>query len=307
MNCDLVCEGGGTKIPGLVGALATLEKRGFTPVCLAGSSAGAIVAAMCAAGYTAEEMHVILDELDFKTFKDGAPWGTKLLNLRRWMGMYRGDVFQRLMRRFMLDKGVVVFGDLKNAGETDPRRKYKLNVFASDITNSTLVSWPTDATYYGLDPDLISVAWAVRMSMSIPFFFRPVKVNGSFLVDGGVISNFPIGHFDSHTAPRWPTFGLLLSEANNGQPNKITGLVSFGLALVKTWMESHDKQFVRTDDYKYRTIRIPVGDASGTNFDIKPEQKKWLYDSGVFSASRFLTDWRWEDYLEWAKRVRGAE
>lgn len=306
MNCDLVLEGGGVKIPGLVGGLAALEAREFTPVCLAGSSAGAIVAAMCAAGYTAAEMRKLLDDVDFSKFKDGAPWGTKALNLKRWMGIYRGDVFHQLMRKFMSDKGVFVFGDLRNHGEEGLRRKYKLNVFATDVTNKTLVSWPNDAENYGLDPDMIPVAWAIRTSMSIPFFFRPVKVNSSYLVDGGVISNYPVGHFDTAGAPRWPTLGLLLKEEDNGKPNKINGLISMIMALVSTWMESHDKQFVRTDDYKYRTIRIPVGDASGTNFDIKPEEKIRLYDSGVFAANKFLNGWAWPDYLEWTKRVRGV-
>src|SRR3954447_4633761 len=52
---DLVLEGGGVKGIGLVGALSVLEERGWEPACVAGTSAGAITAALLAAGYSSEE------------------------------------------------------------------------------------------------------------------------------------------------------------------------------------------------------------------------------------------------------------
>jgi predicted acylesterase/phospholipase RssA len=50
---DLVLEGGGVKGIGLIGALAVLEERGYVPQNVAGTSAGAIAAALIAAGYSA--------------------------------------------------------------------------------------------------------------------------------------------------------------------------------------------------------------------------------------------------------------
>ena len=71
---------------------------------------------------------------------------------------------------------------------------------ATDITRGELIRLPWDYARYGLDPDEQLVADAVRASMSIPFFFEPVPLdsNGaaSTLVDGGVLSNFPIDTFD---------------------------------------------------------------------------------------------------------------
>ena len=49
---DLVCEGGGVKGIGLAGAYAALEEHGYKPQNVAGTSAGAITAALIAAGYT---------------------------------------------------------------------------------------------------------------------------------------------------------------------------------------------------------------------------------------------------------------
>src|SRR3712207_624013 len=69
---DLVFEGGGVKGIGLVGALSILEEQGFEPQNVAGTSAGAIVATLLAAGYTAAELHEIMLDLDFRQFMDTA-------------------------------------------------------------------------------------------------------------------------------------------------------------------------------------------------------------------------------------------
>ena len=60
MKFDGVFEGGGVKGIGLVGALAYLEEQGYQPVNLAGTSAGAIVAALRAADYSPRELKTSL-------------------------------------------------------------------------------------------------------------------------------------------------------------------------------------------------------------------------------------------------------
>ena len=67
---DLVCEGGGVKGIGLAGAFSLLEERGYKPQNLAGTSAGAITAALIAAGYSASELKDIIFGLDFRQFED---------------------------------------------------------------------------------------------------------------------------------------------------------------------------------------------------------------------------------------------
>ena len=113
--------------------------------------------------------------------------------------------------------GVTTFGDLALDDDHLPEgRRYKLVVTVADLTAAQLVRLPWDyRRLYGLDPDEQPVADAVRASMAIPFFYPPVKLTGvsgatSTLVDGGVLSNFPIDTFDRPDGkpPRWPTFGI---------------------------------------------------------------------------------------------------
>src|SRR5207302_3819340 len=91
-----------------------------------------------------------------------------------------------------------------------------------------LMILPQDVAKLGLEPDDFEVALAVRMSISIPYFFMPVKIaekprkhGRHWVVDGGLLSNFPIRYFDSPPGetPPWPTFGLPLWAPTAGQPH----------------------------------------------------------------------------------------
>src|SRR5690625_1160 len=70
---DAVFEGGGVKAIGLIGAATVAEKRGYRWKHLAGTSAGAIIAALLAAGYTAQQLRQI-ETLDYTRFLPMTWW-----------------------------------------------------------------------------------------------------------------------------------------------------------------------------------------------------------------------------------------
>lgn len=315
MKYDLVCEGGGVKIPGLVGALYGIENNGFTPSHLAGTSAGAIVAALRAAGYTPEELKMLLMDLNFKEFLDGGAWGTKAYNVFTNHGIYKGDYFYNYIKKLLTDKGIKTFGDLLSEDPADHgiiKYRWRLKVFASDISLERLVTLPDDATLYGMLPDDLEVAWAVRASMSIPFFFYPIKKGNSYIVDGGLISNFPIWAFDSYNEePTWPTFGLLLDEKDapsRQEPNKIGFWPhEYFLAMFRTMMKANDRRFIRPDDFEQRTIKIDTLGVGTTDFNLSAERKEALFHSGRKAAEEFLENWSFDKYVEWARKIRGIK
>src|ERR1700722_2472503 len=71
---NLVLEGGGVKGIGLVGAISVLEEHGYTFARVAGTSAGAIVGALVAAGFTSPELHQLMGTLDYTKFRDPSSW-----------------------------------------------------------------------------------------------------------------------------------------------------------------------------------------------------------------------------------------
>ena len=207
-SVDLVFEGGGVKGIGLAGSLSVLEERGFMPQNIAGTSAGAITAALLAAGYRGNELREIVMELDFRQFQDKGwedkvPLIEKSLSLLLDLGVYEGSRFHEWMKERLAAKGVHTFADLTREGEEDPRWRYDLQVIVSDVTKHELLVLPRDAGRLGLEPGRPRGRHAVRMSMSIPIFFEPVRYENPktgeehILVDGGMLSNFPVWLFDT--------------------------------------------------------------------------------------------------------------
>jgi NTE family protein len=324
--CDVVCEGGGVKGIGLAGAYAGLEAAGYGVRRAAGTSAGAITAALIAAGYSADEVKEVVLGLDFRQFEDKG-WEDRIpllhnpLTLLLDQGVYEGARFLDWMRGMLVEKEVFTFRHLRTDSD-DPRYAYKLQVIVSDVSARELLVLPRDAAKLGLDPDKLEVALAVRMSMSIPLFFEPVRIqNGQtnwehVLVDGGMLSNFPVWLFDSDGPPECPTFGLLLVEPDprtpitarlpkpEHAPRGAKGLVQLLSGMVHTMMEAHDRLYVEKEQYA-RTIPIPTLGVGTTEFDIARERALELYESGRKAATDFLATWDFDAYVA-AFRSGGA-
>ncbi len=308
LKADAVFEGGGVKGIGFVGAVAVAEKQGITWQNVAGTSAGAIVATLIAAGYTAEEMREILSNLDYNNFKDRGsidkiPLVGPAASLVFEKGLYEGKFFQEWMGGLLKAKNITTFGDLLIPGEKEEKYRFKLRVIASDISEGNMLVLPQDITDYGINPEDLNVAFAARMSMSIPFFYEPVKLRNmktgqvSYIVDGGILSNFPVWLFDSEGAtPQWPTIGFKLVEPGEGTPNHIAGPISLLTALFSTMMEAHDALYIKDQDF-VRTVPIPTLGVKTTEFDISHERSESLYLSGHQAAEKFFSTWNFEEYV----------
>jgi NTE family protein len=303
---------------GLAGAFAALEEHGFAVQNVAGTSAGAITAALIAAGYSAADIREIVFGLNFREFEDKG-WEDRVggagLSLLRDTGIYEGEKFLQWMRKVLADRGVHTFADLQTDSE-DERYRSRLQVITSDVSARDLLVLPRDARKLGLEPLELEVAHAVRMSMSIPIFFEPVRVlhketnHEHLLVDGAMLSNFPVWLFDCAEGeqPEWPTLGLTLVESDPRTP--ITerlekpehlprggkGLVLLISSIVQTVMEAHDRLYLEKAEFA-RTIAIPTLGVRTTEFSISDERARALYRSGYDAARAVLEQWDFAAYL----------
>ncbi|WP_261900103.1 patatin-like phospholipase family protein [Mycobacterium marinum] len=304
---DLVCEGGGVRGIGLVGAVDALAEAGYEFPRVAGSSAGAIVAAMVAALQTAGEplsrLAEIMRTLDYRKFLDRnlighIPLIGGGLSLLVADGVYRGAYLEQLLAGLLADLGVHTFGDLRT-GEQPEQFAWSLVVTASDLSRRRLVRIPWDLDSYGLDPDEFSVARAVHASSAIPFVFEPVRVRGATWVDGGLLSNFPVALFDrADGEPRWPTFGIRLSARPGIPPTRpVHGPVSLGIAAIETLVSNQDNAYIDDLCTVQRTIFVPADGVSPIDFDITSEQRDALYRRGLQAGHKFLQSWNYADYL----------
>jgi NTE family protein len=306
--CDLVLEGGGVKGIGLVGAAQVLGEAGYGFRRIAGTSAGAIVGSLLASGTPMDELVELMQTLDYTKFRDenfidhfGLPG--KALSLLFFRGIYKGDYLHRWLSNQLADRGINTFADLKLkepwAQKLPLEQRYKLVVIASDVTQGRMIRFPWDyKKYYGLDPDSQPVADAVRASMSIPFFYKPFKLKRRSLVDGGMLSNFPIDLFDN--TGDWPTFGLKLSARENALThfNPTTNAFSFAGAILSTLTSAHDQMHIDNPLTQKRTVFIDTFGIKATDFGITPDQQHKLYQSGLTQAKDFINTW---DFAAWKK------
>ncbi|MNO76513.1 Patatin-like phospholipase [compost metagenome] len=315
-----VFEGGGVKGISLAGAVKAAEKQGFCFHRVAGTSSGSIVASLIAAGYNAEEMKEIILTTSFTRFlKRSAFFNIALvgpaLRVLLKKGLYSGEALEEWVRQILLKKGIRTFRDLP---------KGKLRIIASDITSGRILVLPDDLERMGIKPGGFEIARAVRMSCSIPYFFDPVLLrlptklskgkpfSEQFLhiVDGGLLSNFPLWLFDrDHIMERGrfiPTVGFQMVGKNSNQPHVINGPFSMLQALVETMLSAHDERYIEQTN-RYRTVKIPTLGMGTTQFDLDQEESLLLYESGLRSGNRFFEDWNIQHYEAQFKKYQQAE
>ncbi len=316
LNADVVLEGGGVKGIALVGAISVLEERGYRLQKVAGTSAGSIVGALVAAGTPAARLQEMMRGVDYRRFQDPPLLGRLLLPgkvaqvlLRK--GWCRGDYLRSWIGDMLAERDVRTFADLRltdagaDAALRDPDRGFRFVAMASDLTQGELVRLPwAYRPRFGMEPDEMSVADAVRASMAIPYFFIPArcpdKRNGgrAWLVDGGMLSNFPVDVFDRTDGrpPRWPTFGIKLSASGAPAVNQVHGVVSLSKAMLSTMTGFYDRLHFNQPDVLSRTIFIDTSGVRATDFRLTDATAERLYESGRSAAERFLETWHFEEY-----------
>ena len=141
LPADLALQGGGVKGIALAGAVTRLMKI-YEFQRVAGTSAGAILASLIAAGYTADEVRKLMRELPYAKVpdSDGLPILSHALSLVGADGLFKGDVIRDWVRDRLAEKNVHTFGDLRLGYDpkADARlsrdRAFKLVVTATDVT-----------------------------------------------------------------------------------------------------------------------------------------------------------------------------
>ena len=294
-RCDLHLDAPLVCILALAGALTVLEERGYTPQRCAGASAGALVAALVAAGYTAAEIRDIFMTIDFP----------RLFQRRRTFRFtsrprYALDPARAWIEGLLSARGLATFGDLAERS-TSAAGASRLVVVATDVTNAKLVVLPAQAPELGLDPDELAVAQAVVASMSWPGLFDPVSLANARtgdtveLGDGRYLFEYPFWILDqSPGPPRWPAFIVQTTGARGSaalDPPDSRG------DRARAVMEMHSRSPFAAPAAAARAILIPIDGEHPADLDVPRSRGVWLYDQGRRAAEEFTDHFDFEAYL----------
>ena len=188
----LVLAGGGAKGAAHIGVLKYLEEKGIPVDFVAGTSMGGLMGGLYAMGYSAAEIDTIVQSIDWNVMmSDNIPMGYYAYRSQRYKETYVIDIpFSRFDFKQSLPSGYL----------------YGLNVY--NMMSSLSVGYQHNLDFMDLPTPYCCVAteivtqtekhWttgplidAMRSTMSIPGFFRPVRVDSMILSDGGTKNNFP--------------------------------------------------------------------------------------------------------------------
>ena len=185
----LVLSGGGARGLAHIGAIEYLNQQSYDPDIVVGTSMGAVVGALYAAGYSADEIKARVLAIRWSEVFDATPVvvgphrelhvpafnsGIDVGDLRTGIGLFGQWRVNRALANLLFEANARSRGDF----DLLPRR---YRAVAADLqTGERVVLARGD------------LARAVRASMAYPGFFAPVRWDGRLLTDGGIIDNFPV-------------------------------------------------------------------------------------------------------------------
>ena len=186
----LVLSGGGAKGVAHIPTLQALDSLGIVPDLVIGTSMGSIVGGLYAAGYSGDSIANIANNADWDYLLGG---GISLSDV----GVEEKSEFKRYVADFDLVKGKP---KVSSGIINDQNLREFLSVLTYPVYN--IVNFDElPIPFRAMTTDIVngkevimdkgSLIIAMRASMSIPTVFEPVPYEGTLLVDGGVLNNFP--------------------------------------------------------------------------------------------------------------------
>lgn len=274
----IVFSGGGLKGIAFLGVLEFLQRRNSLNVnsleTFAGSSAGALIAALLVIGYSVAEIFKLIYDVDVSSLID--PDVTKLLTL---FGVESGHKFMNKFKEMFYLKG---FGPDVSFMDLYQKTQKRLVVTASCLGKGI--------KYFDYEnsPDM-SVILALRMSIAIPLIFTAVQYKGDYYVDGGMLDNVPITVLKDKQTHTVLTIRIGYRESTGGQSIDLTDFIGLLIKTVMHEMESLRRQHKDYREHHEASIVVKTG---GHKISITNADKKELFSQGYYAAKKYVQSQR---------------
>ncbi|NJY61289.1 patatin [Salinimicrobium sp. CDJ15-81-2] len=187
----LVLSGGGAKGLAHIGVLKVLDEAGVRVDYIGGTSMGAIVGALYAAGYTAHQLDSIFQETNFNILiQDELPRGAKTF--------YEKRDSERYAITLPFDNLKISFPSALSRGQNIYNLMSKLTLHLQEQQDFSEMPIPFFAVATDVETgeevilDSGHLPQAISASAAIPSLFNPVMIDGRLLIDGGVVNNYPV-------------------------------------------------------------------------------------------------------------------
>ncbi|MGE5624266.1 MAG: patatin-like phospholipase family protein [Bacillota bacterium] len=283
----LVLSGGGARGAAHVGVLEALEKLRIPVDCIAGTSMGAIVGGLYAAGMTPEDLEAQMNRRAIQedmanvtprshlTYKEKQDQLKYLLRVEFGyadghyvfpQGIAKGDAPQRILNVLTL---------AQEPGTDFDKLPIPFHAVATDIETGDMVVL-----------DRGNLADAIRASLSVPGLYPPVRIDGHLLMDGGLSRNLPVDVARQMGAD-------VVIAVNIGTPlakgDQLTDVISVTVQVVKLYGVQNVKESISNLTAQDVLLEPELGDIGATDFDRMGEAVK-LGEQQAYQKLSSLTD-----------------
>ena len=269
----LVISGGGLKGLAALGALLYLTENEIIvlPEIYAGSSVGSVICFLMNIGYSSKDIYEILLEIDFiQLIKYIEP---ENLLIDPCFGLSSPEPILQVIYSFMKKKNIkknITFKELFDI------TKSKLIITGTCINDVTINYFSVD-TYPNMP-----ILKAIRISISIPFIFRPYLFEDKLWVDGGCMDNFPIDLFADKLED---VVGIYLDDYYESIQD-ISEVQDYFFRIFKCVFRGLNCNKIKL--YEKYFIHVICTGNNSTNWEISTEEKKILYNLGYESAKKYI-------------------
>ena len=195
-SVGLVLSGGGAKGMAHIGVIRVLEENNIPIDYIAGTSIGAIVGGLYAAGYTTDEMEELFKSDDFYFWSTGKIQKEYRYFFKQpeldpsWFQLRltkKEDKVKLLPPTNFIPEEQMNFAFMELVAST--------NAACNNNFDSLMIPFLCVATDINSNMPAIlrqgDLGEAIRASMTVPFYFKPIEIDGKLLFDGGIVNNFP--------------------------------------------------------------------------------------------------------------------
>ncbi|GAA5025711.1 patatin [Marivirga lumbricoides] len=286
----LVFSGGGAKGLAHVGVLKALEENNIPIDYIIGTSMGGIIGGMYAAGYSPQEIDSITTSKEFLQWVNGEiPDEYKVYYLEpdpvpKWLEVSLGvdstletqfnpKLANDLALNFALAENMAAPNQVANADFDKLFIPFKA-IGAEVFTQRSVML------------DSGNLGASMRATMSVPFVYRPIRINGQYIFDGGIYNNFPVEP---------------MKKVYN--PDKIIG-VNVASKIYATYPEGIDQKLVSSSLLYMMMDKADPSSLGEDNFYIEPnlegfsgfkfKEARSIIDSGYVAAMELMPKMREE-------------
>lgn len=277
----IIASGGGSKAISYIGVIKKLEELvdekkiilNLKELC--GVSAGSIIGFLYLLGYTYKELEDEVIHKRFEQLKD-----IRITNFFTYYGIDSGKNIMDWIEKLIIKKG---FDKNITFKEFYDKINKKFVVIATNLNKYRYSIFDYENT-----PD-VKIIKAIRMSISIPFYFTYEKYNNDIHVDGALIDNYPIKLYRNNLSNVLGFKIINYGELDEHDVEyRINSIDTFIYNVIYCFIVQKEKETTLNNEYKKCTIYIYTNDKNAVNFAMTKEEKLKLIDIGYTASCEFF-------------------